>query len=116
MKKLLILFSVCFALIGGAKAQSTVVSGTLVDPLGNVWQYATITAVFQRSPSNPFPPVWSGGPFNPLPPTVTADVNGNFTITLPSSTSITPSGSTWQFSVCPNASQSCAVLNTPITG
>ena len=117
MTKLLTRFSVAFlALASLAGAQSTVVSGTIVDPLGNTWSAGTVTAVFEKSPFNPYPPTWSGGSFNPLPPTVNLDSGGNFTITLPSNTAITPSGSKWNFSVCPNATQSCAVLGLVVSG
>jgi len=99
-----------------ASAQSTTVSGTLVDPLGNTWSAATITAVFQNTPGKSPPFVWTGGAFNQLPATVTSDSGGNFSLILPSNTSISPVGSTWLFSVCPNASLQCAVVNVAVSG
>jgi hypothetical protein len=114
MKKLLILFSLFVSSL--ALAQSTVVSGPIIDQFGNTWSFGTVTAVFQRAPNTSTPPVWSGGPLIPNPPTVNTDAGGNFTISLPSTNAITPSGGTWIFSVCPNASLQCAVLATPLLG
>src|SRR5271168_88020 len=113
MKKLLILFSVLFAL--GASAQSTTISSTIIDPLGNSWNYGTVTAVFQRAPGTGVP-VWSGGTLNPIPATVNLTSSGGLTMTLPSTNYITPAGGTWIFNVCPNSTQQCAVFSTAVIG
>src|SRR5271165_6112795 len=117
MTKLLTRFSVAFlALASLAGAQSTTVSSTIIDPLGNSWNYGTVTAVFQNAPGASSQPVWSGGTLNPIPPTVALSSSGFFTMSLPSTNAITPAGGTWIFSVCPNSSQQCAVLATPVIG
>lgn len=119
MTKLLMRFkyiAVLLALVTGyANAQSTVVSGSLVDSSGYTWSYGTVTAVFQRAPNSSGTPVWSGGTLNPIPASVATDSGGNFSITLPTNTYITPAGSTWLFSFCPNATTQCAVINIPLT-
>lgn len=116
MTKLLTIFSLFFLCIC-AGAQSTVVSGTLVDPQGNTWSSATVTAVFTQAPNVPGPYIWDGGTFNAIPASVTSDSGGNFSITLPTNVShINPSGSTWLFSICPNASLQCAVVNVALSG
>jgi hypothetical protein len=86
MKKLLILFSALFAL--GASAQSTTITSTITDPLGNTWGYGTVTAVFQPAPGAPGKPTWSGGAFNPTPAPVALNSSGTFTMTLPSTNAI----------------------------
>ena len=97
--------------------QSTTVSGTLTDPLGNVWFGATIQALFTNAPGIPGPYTWTGGAFNPVQATVTADSSGHFSMSLPTNVGfIAPSGSTWVFNVCPNSSLPCAVVNVALTG
>lgn len=116
MKKLLIRFSLLLLLVGYLKAQSTTLTGSVVDNHGYTWSYGTVTAVFQPSPGVPGPYNWSGGSFNQLPATVNMDSGGNFTLVVATNTSIVPSGSTWLISVCPNESLQCAVINAPLTG
>jgi len=99
-----------------ALAQTTTVTGTLVDPLGNTWSNATITPIFTNAPGIPGPYNWSGGVFNHLPATVITSSGGVYSFTLPSNTAIVPTGSTWVFNVCPNASLQCAVVNLSISG
>lgn len=96
-------------------AQSTVVSGTVTDNLGQVWSNGSITAVFYGTPGYPPPFNWSGGTYNPYPPTVTLSATGTFSITLPSNNAIAPGGSQWTFTVCPNATFTCASVNIPLT-
>lgn len=111
-----------FALLAGlliisslGYAQSTVVSGTVTDNLGQVWSNGSITAVFYGTPGYPPPFNWSGGSYNPYPPTVTLSPTGIFSITLPSNNAIAPGGSQWTFTVCPNATFTCASVNIPLT-
>src|SRR5271154_3628581 len=110
------MFLLIFLLCPVVMAQSTTVTSTIIDPLGNSWGYGTVTAVFQNAPGASTKPVWSGGVLNPIPPTVALDSTGHFTMSLPSTNTITPAGGTWIFSVCPNSSQQCAVLPTPVIG
>jgi len=114
MKKLLTLFSLVLTSL--AYAQSTVINGPIVDQFSNTWSFGTVTAVFQRAPNSSTRPVWSGGTLITNPPTVSMDSGGNFTMSLPSNTAITPSGSSWVLSVCPNATLQCAVLPVALAG
>src|SRR5271163_2438520 len=116
MMKRFILFSLVILGALAAQGQSTTVTSTIIDPLANSWGYGTVTAVFQNAPGSSFKPVWSGGTLNPIPPTVALDSTAHFTMSLPSTNTITPSGGTWIFSVCPNSSQPCAVLATSVIG
>lgn len=115
MLKFLFAFIFGFSVIQ-VNAQSTTLTGSVIDPTSYTWSYGTITAIFQPSPGVPGPYTWSGGAFNQLPATVSLDSGGNFTLSLPSNTAIVPSGSTWLINVCPNASLQCAVVNAPLTG
>lgn len=96
-------------------AQSTVVSGTLVDQGGVTWINAKVSAVFVPTPGVQGPFIWSGGAYNPQPAPVTTDGSGNFTITLPSNNAITPAGSQWQFVFGPNASAPAVVFSLSLT-
>lgn len=105
-----------FCLFSVAGAQTGTISGTIVDSLGNAWNGALVTAVFQPAPNNNGPYTWSGGTLNKLPAPVTANTEGQFSIVLPTNTSIVPAGSQWAFSICPLATTQCAVFNYAVTG
>lgn len=106
--------------IGAASAQSTTVSSTgIVDSDGFIWNAGTYQISFVPNPS--FPGigsyVWSGGNLqaNNL---FTGDLNGSgaFSQSIPTSTAITPTGSSWKYTICPNASSGCFSVNIPATG
>lgn len=99
-----------------AFAQSTVVSGNITDPGGNVWINATVTAQFAPTPNTPGPYSWVGGALVQQPAPVQSDNSGNFTITLPSNNAIVPSGSSWIFIISPNATQAAATANIALSG
>lgn len=103
-----------------AYSQSTTVSGTIIDsPDGQAWFGGSYSFVFRVSPSNPIGPYfWNGAPFS-TSQTVAGllDVSGHYSVSLPSNTSITPAGSTWDFTVCPLATSPClTVQSVTITG
>jgi hypothetical protein len=97
-----------------AIAQSTTVSGTLVDQQSIVWSNAKISITFTPS-TYPPPYTWSGGSYAPTASAIT-DASGHFSIVLPSNTSITPAGSTWQFIIAPNSSIAPVIFNISVTG
>lgn len=107
-------------LIGAASAQSTTVSVNVTDASNQVWSNGTISYVFQKNPQYSGNYEWGGSStlLNQylVPTVVNLDVSGNANFTIPSSSAITPSGSSWTYVVCPNASYQCAVLNIPATG
>lgn len=96
-------------------ASSTTVSANLVDQGNNVWAGAFIIINFVPAPNVPGPYMWGGGPFT-LNPMLTADGQGHFSISLPDNTTITPSGSTWQFVIAPAATLPAVVFNIMIAG
>ncbi len=116
IKKFWCVIALMFLTLPIAFSQTTIVNGIIVDPSGNVWANAVVTAQFQETPNTPGPYTWSGGALNRQPAPVVADSAGTFSITLPSNSAIVPSGSTWQFSVAPNATLSAAIVNVPLSG
>ena len=113
MKTLLtvLLLSVC------ASAQSyTVVTATLQDSSGQVWSQASWRTEFAPQPG------YSGQYNNQGAPITaaqsgTADNAGTFHVTLDNNIVVSPSGSSWKFIICPNASvSSCSTINLTIFG
>ena len=99
-------------------AQSTTVTGaTITDTDGFAWTNATYQFTFVPSPQVPsFGSYhWTGGAI-PNPINGSLDGSGSFSVSIPSNTAITPSGSQWKITLCPNASAGCFSVNTPVTG
>lgn len=103
----------------GAAAQTTTVSGTVTDSGGQVWTNGTLSYVFQNNGSYSGPYQWNGGNLPNqylIPQTVTLNGSGGFSISIPTSTAIAPSQSTWKYVVCPNASFQCSILTVQAIG
>ena len=102
LKRFVLLRLLAFVLLPSlAAAQFTLVSGTVNDPNSLHYSYGTLTAKLVISGS----PVItaSNTPYSPPTQPVGLDVNGSFTMQLASNSALTPSGSTWTFSVCSTA-------------
>ena len=81
----------------------TSVTATLTDSQSTVWANASITAQIQPPFGNPSPLNNQGGPIvNPLVVTF-ADGSGTFSMSLDDNLVVAPSGSTYLFTICPNA-------------
>lgn len=83
-----------------AGTDEVMVTGTLVDTWGNKWPGATV-AIYLTPPqpaSNPY--LWGGRMFS-FSPTITADANGYFFITLPPNSDILPAPNKWRFQITP---------------
>lgn len=89
-------------LICSSLARATTVTGTLVDPSSQPLINSTVTAEFVPLPGT------TGSPVIP-PVTFTTDSNGGFTTTLTDNRTINPSGSTYKFTICPNATVNCFI-------
>lgn len=116
--KALLLGLLCLVLCAGIQAQSTTTSATITDTDGQTWNYGTYSFVFQPSPANPIGQYyWNGVPFSKSQ-TISGNLTsaGFFTQSVPSNTSINPSGSTWLATVCPAASAPCYAVTLTITG
>jgi Pectate lyase superfamily protein len=100
-----------------AQAQTTLTSATVTDSNGQAFINGTYSIAFFTN-GLPGPFFLNGAPFNAQ--TVFAgnlDVTGSFTnIPIPSNTSITPSGTSWSFTVCPQANSNCYTTPIKITG
>ncbi len=96
-----------------ALGQSTSVTATITDTDGQTWNNGTVTATF--IPGNPQNYKWPGGI---IPNSVPGTMNGagTFTISLPDNTTITPLGSAWRISICPNASAPCVSKQFTVSG
>lgn len=116
-----LLILVCFVLPGTAAAQSTSVSGTFTDLGGVIWKNGTYSFSFVPSPGNPAGPYKQGGaPFN-VSQVISGSLDNTGSLTsvaVPDNLTITPSGSTWRFQVCPaaTATNGCFAINLTITG
>jgi hypothetical protein len=96
MKRFLI--GIIFILAPLARAQFTLVSGTVKDNIGLPYAGGTIAAVLNISGS----PVITATnqPYTPPTGLVNLDINGNFSMQLATNSALSPGGSTWTFIVC----------------
>lgn len=94
----------------------TSVTGTIQDTASQTWGNATIIMSFQGTPGVAGPFLNQGVPITNTPQTTVADGSGNFSFTLDSNNTITPSGSTWIATVCSNTSAICSNFTLTING
>ena len=100
------------------RAQSTSVSGNVSDASGQAWFGGTYQFSFYPSPTNPIGPYFiNGTPFD-TGTTISGslDSSGNYSASVPPNTSISPSGSLWTLTVCPQATYKCYTQNYSVTG
>jgi len=104
-----------FAFAITAQAQSTTVSGTVTDLGAQTWNNGTYTFQFIPNPDYPNPGsyTWTGGT---LAQSIhgTLSGSGTYSQSIPSNSSISPQGSSWALTVCPQATSPCYTLN-PVT-
>jgi hypothetical protein len=113
-----LLFALLF-IAGPIYAQTTTnVTGSIVATDAQSWNNGTYQISFFPASSSPNGPYqWNGQPFNPqMFINGNLDGTGSFTQGVPSNTSITPSGSQWKFTVCPNATAPCYSKVLTVTG
>src|SRR5271167_208844 len=94
---LLMALSIC------SLAQTTTVSATITDSDGQTWNNGTFSVVFVPAPNGQNTQC-NGSPFSSGPVTGVLNGSGVFSVNLQQNTNCFPTGSTWQFSICPNAS------------
>lgn len=105
-----------FVLLYGLSAlgQNSTVSFTIQDPTGQVFSGGTLSYVIVPTGTYTF----NGSPLSSIyysNQTVNLDSTGSGSISsLPRNDYITPIGTQWQFTVCPNASATCTTLNVII--
>lgn len=130
MKKILALLG--FLLLAAVSyGQTTTVTGTVVDTDGTTWANGSWKVTFVPSPSQPNPNIYN---INGVPLSASVmnqsgflDGTGAFSFSVYQNAPITPVGSTWTVTICPNAITACGMYNftaagtsmnlsTPITG
>ena len=123
MKKILFIFGLLLCLSSFAHATAcgtTSVSSTgVVDADGFTWSngtyFASLVLPPQISSASLMACTTAGGTFN-FTYSGNLSSTGTFTQTLPKNTLLTPPGSTWAITVCPNARAGCITYTTTITG
>jgi hypothetical protein len=112
---------VCFALLVAAcPAQSptaTVVTGTVVDPIGQPYSMGkgSISLVLPGNLS-PVVPTFAGSPFQTVYPFFLDGFGHLPTFNLPPNAAISPSGTQWNFSVCAQGGSPCFQTAITISG
>lgn len=102
------LFILCAVLAVSAFGQSTSVTVNVTDSSGQVWISGNYKISFWTNPSFPNGYQWQGSPFNQTTIfTGTMDGSGNFTVSIPDNSTISPAGSAWKFTVCPLSTFPC---------
>jgi hypothetical protein len=99
------------------QAQTTNVSATITDAGGQTWNNGTYVFNFNTGGQNP-PFANNGSPYTPTPISGNLDGTGSFSsIAVPSSSTITPTGTKWNITVCPQATSTCfTAVGLTITG
>jgi hypothetical protein len=100
----------------GVWAQSTTVTATITDTSFQSWNNGTYSITFIPTPGKPGPYYWNGTPYTGQTFSGALDSTGTFTATIPTNSFITPSGTQWNFTVCPNASAPCHTVVLPVSG
>lgn len=96
-----------------AHCQSDTVSATVVDQASTTWANGTWKLQFIPNPNyNTNNVNWNGSPFPVANWLVQGSLSssGQFSNSTPRNDFITPTGSTWTLTVCPNATSACTVI------
>jgi hypothetical protein len=120
MKKVLV-FLACLFFAVSCYAQTTTVSGTVIDSDSTTWTNGTITVQFIPNPSQPNLSLYNinGVPLSPSvinQGPISLGGSGTFSLSVYQSAAVSPSGSTWQYTICPNASSKCGVFTIQAVG
>lgn len=116
MRKLLFVFLILLfstVLLG----QNSAVTATITDSDGQTWNNGTFTITFV-----PIQGVasyqWNGGVLDQAHMTFTGTMNGFGILakTIPDSSTISPSGTQWRFTLCSNTSAPCSNITLPVSG
>lgn len=99
-------------------SQTTAVTATVQDSNGQLWNNGTFQIQFVPTPGMPGPWYYNGAILTPSQTLLQGSLTGSggFSATIISTSSITPAGSSWAFTFCPNATSPCGTLTTPING
>lgn len=97
-------------------AQTTAVTATLTDSDSQTWNNGSYVITFVPAYGVPGPYTWNGG--HDFTRQFRGSLNGSgvLSVSIPDSSYINPSGSKWEFTLCPYASFSCSQITIPVTG
>lgn len=117
MIKRLVAFSILFLTNVVASAQFTSVTATVTDLDGQTWNNGT----WQVSLYNPYPQSPASINGTPLTPSQlqqkgSLNSSGVLSVSLADNSIVAPTGTYWVFTLCPNASAQCAIVNSPVSG
>jgi len=119
VKKFLALFIFCF-FSTVINAQTTTISATVVDSDGQIWAGGSWTLQFIPNYSTPNINVYNinGTPLTPslLTQGGALDGTGSFNTNAYQNGVISPGGSTWSLTICPNATAPCGTINFTAAG
>lgn len=102
----------CFSCLSFGQSLTTV-TATITDPSPQAFVSGTATAEYQRpANSQGITPVINGVPIVERPNLVGMDGSGTFVINLANLALVSPAGGKWRFTLCPNASASCSVVDS----
>ncbi len=106
---------------GVAIAQTTIVVGVVTDSDSTLWANGTVSVQFVPNSSQPNLNVYriNGAPLSSAVTTqgpISLGSGGSFSVTVYDNTQVTPSGSQWQFTICPQATSECGSVTTPVSG
>lgn len=115
MKSLTKLLMMVVLTAGSALSQTSAVTATITDPDSQTWNNGTYTINFIPAPNSPGPSTWTGGA---LTTQFTGSLNssGVLSVSVADNTTVSPPGSLWQFTLCPNSSAPCQNVRTQVTG
>jgi hypothetical protein len=121
MKRLLIYSLFIFLSANWVGAQCigtcTTVTATLTDNSTQAWSFATVTINLVKPFGYAGQMLNNGVPVNSPQNNIQADGTGTFTISLDDNVALTPAGSKWIFTFCPNATvANCSQLTQIVTG
>lgn len=99
-------------------AQSTTVTATITDTDGFAWKGGTYTISFVPRSDGPYninQYTWTGGALtNPI--TGTLDSSGAMSVSVPTTSAISPNQTAWAIQICPQANTGCFSYTTAVSG
>ena len=106
---------------GVAIAQTTIVVGVATDSDSTLWANGTVSVQFVPNSSQSNLNVYriNGAPLSSavtMQGPISLGSGGSFSVTVYDNTQVTPSGSQWQFTICPQATSKCGSVTTPVSG
>jgi len=116
---ILLLLLACFCSAGGA--QTTAISTTgVVDGDGTTWVNGTWAIAFTPNANYPNPAIYNinGTPLSTSVTTQSGSLNGSgaFSATVYDSSQVSPAGSGWALTICPQSNAPCGIYNFSTAG